>query len=91
MTKADLIEGVAQITSTKKQAGEIVDTILDMISKSLKKGDSVTLVGFGTFSVNKRKARKGRNPQTGEVIKIAAKKSAKFKMGKGLSDALNGK
>lgn len=91
MTKADLIEGVAQITSTKKQAGEIVDTILDMISKSLKKDDPVALFGFGTFTVSKRKARKGRNPQTGEAIKIAAKKSVKFKMAKGLSTLMNGK
>ena len=65
-----------------------ISAALAAIQKALKKGDSVTLVGFGTFSVSKRKARKGRNPQTGEAIKIAAKKVPVFKAGKGLKDAV---
>ncbi|MDD4357412.1 MAG: HU family DNA-binding protein [Smithellaceae bacterium] len=88
MNRAELIDEVAKVTSTKKEADEAVGAILAAIKKALKKGDSVTLVGFGTFSVSKRKARKGRNPQTGEAIKIAAKKVPVFKAGKGLKDAV---
>lgn len=88
MNKADLIEELAKVTCTKKEAGEALDATLAAIQKALKKGDDVVLVGFGTFSVSKRKARKGRNPQTGEVIKIAAKKVPVFKAGKGLKDAV---
>jgi DNA-binding protein HU-beta len=88
MNRAELIEEVAKATCTKKEAEEAVGATLAAIQKALKKGDSVTLVGFGTFSVSKRKARKGRNPQTGEVIKIAAKKVPVFKAGKGLKDAV---
>jgi nucleoid DNA-binding protein len=88
MNKADLIEEVAKVVSTKKEADAAVNATLAAIQKALKKGDSVTLVGFGTFSVSKRKARKGRNPQTGEAIKIAAKKVPVFKAGKGLKDAV---
>jgi DNA-binding protein HU-beta len=87
MNRAELIEEVAKVTSTKKEADESISAMLAAIKKALKKGESVTLVGFGTFSVSKRKARKGRNPQTGEVIKIAAKKVPVFKAGKGLKDA----
>ena len=88
MNKSDLIEEVAKVTCTKKEATETVDAILAAIQKSLKKGNSVTLVGFGTFDVKKRKARTGRNPQTGKAIKIAAKKVPVFKAGKGLKDAV---
>ncbi len=88
MNRAELIEEVAKATCTKKEADEAVSATLSAIKKALKKGESVTLVGFGTFSVSKRKARKGRNPQTGEAIKIAAKKVPVFKAGKGLKDAV---
>ena len=73
MNRAELVEEVAKVTCTKKEADVAISAALAAIQKALKKGDSVTLVGFGTFSVSKRKARKGRNPQTGEAIKIAAK------------------
>ena len=88
MNKGDLIEEVAKATCTKKEAADAVDAVLAANTKSLKKGDAVTLVGFGTFDVKKRKARKGRNPQTGKEIKIAAKKVPVFKAGKGLKDAV---
>lgn len=88
MNKAQLIDEVAKVTCSKKEAQSALDATLAAIQKALKKGDSVTLVGFGTFGVSKRKARKGRNPQTGEVIKIAAKKVPTFKAGKGLKDAV---
>jgi len=88
MNKAELIEEVSKVTCSKKEAEAALGAALATIAKALKKGDSVTLVGFGTFSVSKRKARKGRNPQTGEAIKIAAKKVPVFKAGKGLKDAV---
>jgi nucleoid DNA-binding protein len=88
MNKSDLIEEVAKVTCSKKEAVAVVDTTLAAIQKALKKGDAVTLVGFGTFDVKKRKARTGRNPQTGAVLKIAAKKVPVFKAGKGLKDAV---
>jgi len=88
MNKSDLIEEVAKVTCSKKEAGLAVDATLAAIQKALKKGDTVTLVGFGTFGVKKRKARTGRNPQTGKAIKIVAKKVAVFKAGKGLKDAV---
>jgi DNA-binding protein HU-beta len=79
---------VAKVVSTKKEAQEAVDCILSSITKALKKGDTVTLVGFGTFKVTKRKARMGRNPQTGEEIKIKASKAPKFTPGKTLKEAV---
>jgi nucleoid DNA-binding protein len=88
MNKGDLINEVAKVVSTKKEAQEAVDCVLSSITKALKKGDTVTLVGFGTFKVTKRKARKGRNPQTGEEIKIKASKAAKFTPGKPLKEAV---
>jgi len=88
MNKGDLIKEVAKFTCSKKEAVLAVDATLAAIKKSLKKGSTVTLVGFGTFRVSKRKARKGRNPQTGAAIKIAAKKVPVFKAGKGLKDAV---
>jgi nucleoid DNA-binding protein len=89
MTKADLASSVAEETGmTKKQAAAVVDTIIDSIKGALAKGDSVRLVGFGTFSVKKRKARVGRNPRTGKELKIKAKKVPAFSAGKGLKDAV---
>jgi DNA-binding protein HU-beta len=88
MNKADIINEVAQVVSTKKEAQSAVDCVLDSITKALKKGDTVTFVGFGTFKVDKRKARKGRNPQTGAEIKIKAKNVTKFVAGKALKDAV---
>ncbi len=87
MGKQDLIEALAKKTNTSKnQAGEYLNAVLDEISKSLKKGKDITLTGFGTFSVSKRKARQGVNPKTGEKIKIPATKVPKFKAGKSLKD-----
>jgi len=88
MNKADLIEEVAKVTCSKKEAVLALDAILAAIQKTLKKGNDVTLVGFGTFKISKRKARTGRNPQTGKALKIAAKKVPVFKAGKGLKDAV---
>lgn len=88
MNKGDLVNEVAKVVRTKKEAQLAVDTVLGGITKALKKKDTVTLVGFGTFKVDKRKARKGRNPQTGEEIKIKAKKVPKFIPGKALKEAV---
>ena len=89
MTKADLIERIAnQVGLSKATAAKTFESITEEIKKSLKKGKKVTLVGFGTFSVSKRKARKGRNPRTGETISIKATKVAKFSAGKALKDAV---
>lgn len=89
MTKADLIEAMANGADiSKAAAGKALDSLTTAISKALKKGDKVTLVGFGTFSVTKRKARKGRNPRTGEAIKIAASKNPKFSAGKAFKLAI---
>ncbi len=89
MTKAELIDKMATDADvTKAAAGKALDSLIDGITKTLKKGNKVTLVGFGTFSVAKRAARKGRNPQTGAVIKIKASKSPKFKAGKTFKDAI---
>ena len=90
MNKTDLIDHVAGTADiTKASAARAVEAVTDAIKETLKKNDTVTLVGFGTFSVTRRAARAGRNPQTGEVIKIKAAKVPKFKAGKGLKDALN--
>jgi DNA-binding protein HU-beta len=88
MNKGDLINDVAKVVSTKKEAQAAVDCVLDSITKTLKKGQDITLVGFGTFKVVKRKARKGRNPATGEEIKIKATKAPKFVPGKALKEAV---
>jgi len=89
MTKAELIEKVASDAGlSKADTTRVLDTTLNTIKKALKKNQKVTLVGFGTFSVSKRKARKGRNPRTGEEIKISAAKVPKFTSGKGLKDAI---
>ena len=82
MTKAELVAKMEKDAKiSKAAAGKALNGAIEGITKALKKGDSVTLVGFGTFSISKRKARKGRNPQTGKEIKIAARKVAKFKAG----------
>jgi DNA-binding protein HU-beta len=90
VNKADLIENVAEkLDLSKADAGRAVDSVFETITDSLKKGDEVTLVGFGTFKVKHRAARKGRNPKTGEDIQIAAANVPSFKAGKGLKDAVN--
>jgi len=88
MNKGDLVNEVAKVVNTKKEAQAAVGCVFSTITKSLKKKDAVTLIGFGTFKVAQRKARKGRNPQTGEEIKIKAKKVAKFVPGKALKNAV---
>jgi DNA-binding protein HU-beta len=89
MNKAELIAKIADDAGiTKTQANTSLDSFVEAVTKTLKGGGKVTLVGFGTFSVSKRAARNGRNPQTGAVIKIKAKKVAKFKAGKELSAKL---
>ncbi len=89
MTKEDLIEAIAKKAGgSKSAAADCLNTILDEIKMDLAKGEKLTLTGFGTFSVSKRKARIGRNPKTGATIKIPAKKVPKFKAGKGLKDAV---
>jgi len=88
MNKGDLVNEVAKVVDTKKAAAEAVEAVLAGITKALKKKQAVTIVGFGTFKVGKRKARKGRNPQTGAEIKIKAKNVPKFVAGKELKDAV---
>ena len=88
MNKGDLINEVAKVVGTKKEAQEAVDCVFSSITKALKKGDTVTLIGFGTFKVVDRNARKGRNPQTGEEIDIKASKAPKFTPGKALKEAI---
>ena len=86
MTKAELVGVIAKsVGLTKDKAAKALDTFQDTVTKELKKSGRLALVGFGTFSVVKRKAREGRNPQTGKTIKIAAKKVVKFKAGKELA------
>ncbi|KAA5533691.1 HU family DNA-binding protein [Taibaiella lutea] len=83
MNKAELIEQISKDAGlTKVQANEVLNSFTNAVVNTLKKGENVTLVGFGTFSVSQRSARNGRNPQTGEVIKIKARKLPKFKAGK---------
>ncbi len=90
MNKAELIEAVAESADiSKASATRVLESVLDTITGSLQEGDSVALVGFGTFQVKDRPARTGRNPQTGEPIQIKAAKVPSFKAGKGLKDALN--
>ena len=90
MNKAELIDAVAEAADlSKASAGRSVDAAIDAITNSLKQGDNVTIVGFGTFSVRDRAARIGRNPRTGEEIQIKASKVPGFKAGKALKDAIN--
>ena len=88
MNKADLINEVAKVVETKKDAQAAVDCVMSTITDALKKGESVSLVGFGTFKVAERKARKGRNPQTGQEIDIKASRVPKFVAGKALKEAV---
>jgi DNA-binding protein HU-beta len=89
MNKADLISKIADETGiTKAQANAAIDVLTESITKALKGGGKVTLVGFGTFSVSKRSARNGRNPKTGDPIRIKAKKVARFKAGKELAERI---
>lgn len=91
VTKADIVDNLAnEHELSKRQAGEIVDLILDEITTALKQGEKVQLIPFGSFVVRERRARTGRNPQTGEVLKIAARKVPAFSPGKGLKDAVGG-
>jgi len=90
MNKADLIEAVADSADlSKADATRAVDAVLDSVTGALKQGNTVSLVGFGTFSVKHRAARQGRNPRTGETIQISASNVPGFKAGKGLKDAVN--
>ena len=92
MNKNELIEGIAQKTdSTKAQAERTVRALLEVISETLKKGEPITLPGFGTFEVRERGERNGRNPKTGEELKIAASRVPAFKPGTALKAAVNGK
>jgi DNA-binding protein HU-beta len=91
MNKAELIEVISKNSGiTKAQAGDALDSFTGAVISTLKKGDTVTLVGFGSFSVSQRAARNGRNPQTGETIKIKASKVPKFKSGKDFKDKIAG-
>ena len=88
MNKGDLVNEVAKVVSTKKEAQAAVDCIVETITNVLKNQEGVQVTGFGTFKVAERKARKGRNPQTGEEIDIAASKVPKFVAGKALKEAV---
>ncbi len=90
MNKAQLVEHLAsEVSITKADCERVIDSAIEAIKKSVKKGDDVTLVGFGTFTRSKRKARIGRNPQTGEAIKVAACTVPKFRPGKAFKEFLN--
>jgi DNA-binding protein HU-beta len=90
MNTSELIDAIANSANlSKADAGRALDGLVGAVTKALKKGDTVSLVGFGTFSVRKRAARTGRNPRTGETIKIKASKNPAFKAGKALKDAVN--
>ncbi len=90
MNKTELIDAVAEAADlTKAESSRAVDAVVAAVTKALKDGDAVTLVGFGTFQVRDRAARTGRNPKTGDTIKIAASKNPSFKAGNALKDAVN--
>lgn len=90
MKKADLVEEIAKKTGlTKADANRALEATFEVITKALKKGERVPVAGFGTFNVSKRKAREGRNPQTGATVKIPARKAVTFKAGTALKDAVN--
>ena len=90
MTKLEFIEAIAAKSGlTKADSSRAVEAFMSVVTDTLKKGNKVTLTGFGVFSVSKREARNGRNPRTGEVVKIAASKSVKFKTGSKLKEAIN--
>ena len=90
MNKADLVNSISEKTGlTKSKTNEVVDALVSSITESLKSGEKVTLVGFGTFATTKKEARKGRNPKTGETIEIPSKTVAKLKAGSELSKSVN--
>jgi DNA-binding protein HU-beta len=90
MNKGDIIDAIANGAGlTKADSGRALEALITAVEKALKKGDTVSIIGFGTFSVRKRAARKGRNPRTGAEIKIKASKTPAFKAGKALKDAIN--
>jgi DNA-binding protein HU-beta len=90
MNKGDIVDAIANGAGlTKADSGRALDALITAVEKALKKGDTVSIIGFGTFSVRKRAARKGRNPRTGAEIKIKASKTPAFKAGKALKDAIN--
>ena len=90
MNKAEFVSAVADASDMSKvDAAKAVEAVIEVVKKALKKGDQVSLVGFGTFVVRKRAARMGRNPRTGQQIKIKASKNPSFKAGKALKDAIN--
>jgi len=90
MNKSDLINAIAEESGlTKADAGRALDATISSVANALKAGDSISLIGFGTFSVKERSARTGRNPQTGEAIQIKASKIPSFKAGKTLKDSVN--
>lgn len=90
MNRVELVAAIAEKTElSKKDAEKALKAFTDVVAEELKKGEKIQLVGFGTFEVSERAAREGRNPQTGETMKIAASKAPKFKAGKALKDALN--
>ncbi|MFH1351682.1 MAG: HU family DNA-binding protein [Pseudomonadota bacterium] len=88
MNKSDLVNEVVKVVNTKREAEGAVDCILQAITNALKKGETVSLTGFGTFKIQSRKARNGRNPKTGEVLEIEAKNVPKFLPGKGLRESV---
>ena len=89
MNKGELVDAIAKDAGlSKADAGKALNAFVDNVTGSLKKGNSIQLIGFGTFSISERAARTGRNPQTGAAIQIAAKKVAKFKAGKALADTV---
>ena len=90
MNKSELVDAIADASGlSKADSGRAVDAMVQSVTSALKGGDTVSLVGFGTFSVRERAARTGRNPRTGETIKIKASKNPAFKAGKALKDAVN--
>ena len=92
MNKTELVAAMAKETNlSKKDVEDVLKSFVDVVSKELKNGGKIQLVGFGTFEVSERAAREGRNPQTGETMKIEASKAPKFKAGKALKDMVNGK
>ena len=91
MNKSELVDAISKKTGASKKASEAsLNAMVETISTALKKGDKVQLIGFGSFEVRKRAARKGRNPQTGEEMKVPASKAPVFKAGKALKDKVNG-
>lgn len=90
MNKADLVNSISEKTGlSKTKTNEVIDAFVSSVTESLKKGEKVTLVNFGTFNTSERDARKGRNPKTGESIEIPSKRVARFKVGTGLSKNIN--